>query len=189
MSERYWRKAAGPSLPRMIPLPPCKSNSRDVCELHVFSWRFDWLPRWSMFFVIGQMDPLGFGFTTLDWKPSLWWWAPVYSQLHSSFSKTNSGADPGFFLFRSGCTTKEWLTDWWGKHILKVNTKKKASYPGGGGWCAFPALYALGSPLETVFVCSKGILNISLIVFATAMAKCIAEEKWSKIIMLYRCEA
>ena len=75
----------------------------------------------------------------------------------------------------------------------------------------------LGSTPETVFVCSKGILNISSIVFAAAMAKCIAEEKWSKIrckncpvqlirklsfnskkyipfvllsgIMLYRCEA
>lgn len=39
----------------------------------------------------------------------------------------------------------------------------------------------LGSTPETVSVCSKGILNISSIVFAAAMAKCIAEEKWSKI--------
>jgi len=39
--------------------------------------------------------------------------------------------DPGFSL--GGCAPlKNGITDWWGKQILKVNMKKKASSQGGG---------------------------------------------------------
>ena len=35
------------------------------------------------------------------------------------------GADPGFFL-RGGAPQRNGVTDWWRKHILTENTKKKA---------------------------------------------------------------
>ena len=32
----------------------------------LFALSFDWFPKWSMSFVIGQSDYFGFGFTTID---------------------------------------------------------------------------------------------------------------------------
>ena len=40
--------------------------------------------------------------------------------------------DPGFFL-EEGATLRNGATDWWGKQILKANTKKTTSSQGGGG--------------------------------------------------------
>jgi len=38
----------------------------------------------------------------------------------------HTGADPGFLL-GGGAPLRNNVTDWWGKQILKANTKKKAS--------------------------------------------------------------
>ena len=40
--------------------------------------------------------------------------------------------DPGFFL-GGGATLRNGVTDWYGKQILKANTKEKVSSQGGGG--------------------------------------------------------
>ena len=42
--------------------------SRALPWLHVFTSSFDWFFGLSVFFVIGQSDYFGFGFTTLKWK-------------------------------------------------------------------------------------------------------------------------
>ena len=38
-------------------------------QLHVITSSFDWFIVLSVFFVIGQSNNNGFGFTTLKWKP------------------------------------------------------------------------------------------------------------------------
>ena len=38
-------------------------------QLHVITSSFDWFTVLSEFFVIGQSNYFGFGFTTLKWKP------------------------------------------------------------------------------------------------------------------------
>ena len=62
---------------------------------------------------------------------------PLIFTLISPTPKTfNTGADPGFFLGGSP-PLRNGVTAWWGKQILKANTKKKASSQRWG--CAPPA--------------------------------------------------
>ena len=43
--------------------------SRALRQLHVITSSFDWFTVLSVFFVIGQSNYFGFGFTTLERKP------------------------------------------------------------------------------------------------------------------------
>jgi len=63
----------------------------------------------------------------------------IRAPLHCAIIKSLcTGADPGFFL-EGAAPLRNGLPDWWGKQILKANTKNKASYRGGEGGCAPPA--------------------------------------------------
>ncbi len=45
-----------------------RTFSHASCRPHVFASSFDWFTGLSVFFVIGQSNYFGFGFTTLNWK-------------------------------------------------------------------------------------------------------------------------
>ena len=56
--------------------------------------------------------------------------------------ESRTGVDPGFFL-GGGALLRHDVTDWWGKQVLKVNTKKASSRGRGGAHPLHPPLLAV----------------------------------------------
>jgi len=68
----------------------------------------------------------------------------------------SSGADPGFFL-GGGAPLRNGISDWWGKQILKVNTKKASSQVGVPTPCTLPLDLPLVFTLKYEWVLARSI--------------------------------